>query len=135
MSDDKLERLDQSGLEKLRQTVEHCTVADIAEVKEGALPEVIEDINAYLRHFAKPKMPHHQCLRCECPLTGGPLGFLLGRGGFEWGIAHGHGHCRRCGWPATAHHTIKDRSGEALMTVRNLVLQQHPDDIEIKVPS
>lgn len=126
-----VDRLDEEGLAKLRETVQHCTVLDIAEFKDGGpAPEVVEDLNAYFHHFAKPQMPDHLCLRCQRPLTG-LMTTLLG-GGFEWGIAHGHGHCRTCGWPCTAHHQIKDRAGEHLMTVRNLVLQAHPDDIDVK---
>lgn len=132
MNTDKPKRLTQEDLEELRRTVPHAALEDLAEVKDGASPEVIADLRAYFHHFAKPGDDGHPCLRCGKPLSGGLSAFLLDNGGFEWGLVHGHGHCRCCRWPATAHHFIKDRHGNDLMTARNLILQVHPDDIEIR---
>jgi hypothetical protein len=132
MNADKPKRLTQADLEELRRTVAHVALEDLANVKDGTKPEVVEDLRAYFHHFAKPSGDDHPCLRCGKPLMGGLSAFLLNDGGFEWGLVHGQGHCRCCGWPATAHHFIKDRNGEDLMTVRNMVLQVHPDDIEIR---
>lgn len=132
--DDDISRrpLDQAGLDQLRSAVPHATLEDVADPKEGADPRVIEDLRSYFHRFAKPTMPNHTCLRCGRPLTGGLAAVLMDDGGFEWGLAHGHGHCRKCGWPATAYHFIKDRDGNDLMTVRGVVLQIHPDDIELR---
>jgi hypothetical protein len=125
-----MEKLTQAGLEELRRTVPHLQLEDIAEVKPGMTKENEEDLRAYFSHFAKPSGENHNCLRCGNALTG--LATALLGGGFEWGLVHGHGRCRKCGWPATAHHFIKDRHGEDLMMVRNLILQAHPDDIELR---
>lgn len=135
-------RLTQSKLESLRATVRHAAAGDIgATWNDGADPKHIEDLDAYLRHFAAPKYgadgkvaEGHPCLHCEEPLAGGLMS-LLGRGGFEWGLVHGQGHCRNCGWPATAYHFVKDRDGAELLSFRNVILQAHPNDIEIKDPS
>lgn len=133
MDDDRPKKLSQAKLESLRKTVPHATLDSIgAEVKEGADPNVIEDLTAYLHHFAAPNGEGHPCLRCGEPLVQSMVQQLMGtRGGFEWGLAHGHGHCRCCGWPATLYHFIKDRHGKDLMTIRNILLQVHPDDIEL----
>jgi len=133
MSD--LPKLTEEGLAKLRADTPHATIESIgATIKENADPEVIEDLRAYLHAFAAPKMPGHLCLRCEEPLVGDSLLQAIGmkKGGFEWGIAHGHGHCRNCGWPATLYHFIKDRHGKDLMTIRHILLQQHPHHIELR---
>lgn len=73
------------------------------------------------------------CLKCSEPLSGGGLAeSFFGKGGFEWGLAHGEGHCRGCGWPARAYHFIKDADGNDVMTIRNIVLQYHPDFVSTK---
>lgn len=131
MRDDPVPALDQAGLEALRKSVAHCTITDIATVKEGAEPELLNELAAYFYHFAKPS-EGHKCLRCEEALNPSLVEQLLGRVGFEWGLVHGRGHCRRCGWPAAAHHFIKDKDGNDLMTIHNMVLQDHPDDIELR---
>lgn len=134
MSAAKLPRLTQDSLLELRRTVPHATLESIgAEPKSDASPETIEDLRAYFHHFAAPGGEGHSCLRCEAPLMQSMIHQLMGeRGGFEWGLAHGHGHCRCCGWPATLYHFIKDRHGNDLLTIRNILLQQHPDDIELR---
>jgi hypothetical protein len=103
-------------------------------VKEGASAEMAEDLEKYFHHFAKPG-EGHPCLRCGNPLSPKIIDALLGtEGGFEWGLVHGHGHCRKCRWPAVAHHFIKDRDGKDICTIHNLILQAHPDDIELRKP-
>lgn len=67
----------------------------------------------------------HPCLKCGEPLTG-LLSALTG-GGFTWGLVHGEGNCRNCGWPARAYHYIKDLDGNKLMTIQPFVIQYHPD--------
>lgn len=80
---------------------------------------------------AKPEIEPQRCVQCDEPLTGFQA-LILGRGGFEWGLAHGHGHCRACKWPCVAHHFIKDEDGEHVCTLHNVILQIHPDLVESK---
>ncbi len=134
-------RLTQAELEALRQSVGHATLADIgAELKEGVKAEHVKAIGDYLHHFAARKRtadgelhPRNPCLRCNGALHGTLMDQLLsGHEGFEWGLVHGSGHCRNCGWPATLYHRIRDAEGEILIEHRGTVLQAHPDEIEIK---
>ena len=96
-----------------------------------------EILDVYFRDFAQPpfttdadgknnigKVP---CLKCGEPLMGDIADVFTGRGGFTWGIAHGEGHCRDCSWPARAYHFIKTKDGKDFATLRNVVLQYHPD--------
>lgn len=109
-----------------------------ATPKEGAsesdVQDFIRDADAYFDTFAAPEKDKHGeliCLKCGEQLTGFHA-MLLGKGGFEWGLAHGEGHCRNCGWPARAYHSAKKATGEDLFTVRNLILQYHPDFVETR---
>jgi len=132
-------RITQQRLEELRSSTPHATANGVGiTAQDDAHPELLEDLDAYFRHFAAPKtddagkpIEGHPCLVCDEMLNGGLIG-LFGKGGFEWGIVHGRGHCRNCGWLATAYHFIKDRHGKELATLRNMILQDHPDDIEIR---
>lgn len=72
------------------------------------------------------------CLKCGENLAGGLSDFLFGKGGFEWVLAHGEGHCKNCGWPARAYHFIKNADGSDLATLRNVILQYHPDCVETR---
>jgi hypothetical protein len=45
-------------------------------------------------------------------------------GGFEWGLAHGEGHCTYCHYPMRGHHLV-----EGLGTIRNLFLAYHPSGL------
>jgi hypothetical protein len=76
----------------------------------------------------KPVFKSQDCCNCGETLTG--FSGLFGRGGFEWGIAHGYGHCAGCKWPCVGHHFIKDEAGEDVLTLRNFILQVHPDFVE-----
>ena len=131
-ADEKPAKLTQARLEKLRETIPHATIQGIgAKPGPEATQEFLDDLAEYLRHFVEPKRDDGEpCVGCGEPLAGDLAQQLFGRGGFTWGLAHGHGHCKRCGWPATMYHFIKDRHGEDLVTIRNILLQQHPDDIE-----
>lgn len=116
------------------RTIERCTMADagvVAELKEGAGDaerEAIEDLAAYFTIFAKPEAGEHKNLGCKCLKCGEYIGGLLGT--FTWGLCHGEGFCGACKWPARAHHFIKDRHGADLATIRGVVLQYHPDEVE-----
>lgn len=107
-----------------------CTWRDLFSPKEGAepVPEILEDIDAYLEPFAAPILLDGKslCHHCGHPLSGGLMEALLGAGGFEWGLAHGEGHCRCCLWPARLYHFIKDRHGADLMTIRHIALSYRP---------
>lgn len=108
------ERITIERLEELRRAVGHATMELVGITSDGSAPEVMEDIQAYFHHYAAPQRDAEgnlrkdlPCIVCDEPLVG-LLASLLGRGGFEWGIVHGRGHCRNCGWPASGHHYIKD---------------------------
>ena len=45
-------------------------------------------------------------------------------GGFEWGVAHGEGHCTYCPYPMRGHHRV-----DGLGTIRNLLLPYHPNGL------
>jgi len=76
--------------------------------------------DAYFAQFAK--MTDAKCLCCgntlSCWLV---MGFF---GGFEWGLAHGEGHCAHCRYPMRGHHRVDD-----LGTIRNLFLSYHPSTL------
>lgn len=125
-----------------------CKVADIVTVSvKDDTPEArqhydefVAGADKYLSVFAKPiewdqagsSGKEVACLHCGEPLTG-LMNSLLGRGGFEWGLAHGEGHCRGCGWPARAYHFAKYENGDEVFTIRGLILQYLPDfDAEAK---
>lgn len=102
----------------------------------------IAALDAYFEPFAQPEFDDKRggeekpmlCLKCREPLTGF-FASMFGRGGFEWGIAHGEGRCRCCGWPARAMHYIKDADGQEVANIRNLVLQYHPDEVTERAPA
>lgn len=76
----------------------------------------------------KPETLAQKCVGCGETLTG--FEAMFGRGGFQWGIIHGQGHCAKCKWPAFGHHFIKDDEGNDVVTLHNLVLQVHPDFVD-----
>lgn len=96
--------------------------------------DIVAALDDYFRPFAEPcfrdddKSKEMLCIECDKPLSG--LTAMLFGGGFEWGIAHGEGHCAACRWPARAHHFIKDKDGKDIISVRNVVLQYHPEFVE-----
>ena len=106
------------------------------------LPEAtIKAFDEYFSCFAQPpykvegdgrnNIGNMPCLKCDKPLLGGLTSLVFG-GGFEWGIAHGEGHCAHCRWPARNYHFIKDAEGNDICTLRNIPLQYHPDFITSK---
>jgi hypothetical protein len=126
------EKLTQARIDELRKTVPHACLADIASPKEGCDAGFIEKIELYLRHFAKPHAEDGEpCVGCGEKMLGSLADQLFGTGGFTWGLVHGHGNCKNCGWPATMYHFIKDEDGTELLTMRNVLLQAHPDDISL----
>lgn len=73
-----------------------------------------------------------ECVKCGTIQNPGLMGLIVG--GFEWGLAHGEGRCSKCGWPARAHHWVKDASGETFLTLRGFVVQYHPDFVIASTP-
>ena len=90
----------------------------------AALPGAVGDDGRFKIEDGQP------CLNCGEKLMGDLTDQLFGKGGFEWGIAHGEGHCSNCRWPARLYHFIKDADGNDLMTLRSVCLQYHPDFVE-----
>jgi hypothetical protein len=126
-----------------KPTAERLDWRTLFKPKDDLPPETIKVFDEYFSCFAQPPMKVDEdgknnvgdqpCLKCGEPLTGGLKNFLLGKGGFTWGLAHGEGFCANCKWPARAHHFIKDADGKGdLMTIHNLVLQYHPDFVEVR---
>lgn len=105
------------------------------KLKDDADPAFVSALDSYFECFAQPKMKigedgrgdigDQPCIKCEKPLLC-LMSMVLG-GGFTWGIVHGEGFCRECKWPARAHHFIKDAEGKDVITIRNVILQYHPD--------
>lgn len=127
-------KLTQAQIEALRQAVEHARAEDLVKFTKIEGPEateLAEDVRAYFHRFARPA-EGHPCLACGEKLNPSMVESLMGKGGFEWGLVHGHGHCRNCGWPATAYHFIKDRHGKEIAVLRGVVLQAHPDDVDVR---
>ena len=101
---------------------DYFSKTDVAQTAEGEA-KTDEDLarwDAYLAGFAK--LIDGRCLCCgehlSCPLGMGLLG------GFEWGLAHGDGHCVHCRYPMRGHHQV-----EGLGTIRNLFLAYHPSTL------
>lgn len=119
------------SLEELQASnMPRCTPEDIGlEIGAESLPEYVTAVREYFSHFAAPIkegdgfVSSNPCLCCGNP-QGGMLGY------FRWGIAHGHGACSECGWPATVYHFIKDKSGDEICVLRGVLLQAHPNDVE-----
>lgn len=96
---------------------------DILKVTDGELsPEDVAALTEHFSHFTR--LDDNKCPGCDSPLTGEMVQQLLGTVTFTWGLAHGEGHCRRCGYPARGYHydigPIKKLP---------LVLPYHPDEL------
>lgn len=113
----------------------------LIDATADAPASIIAALDKYFDAFAQPdikivdgkkQLGDLPCLKCDEPLAGGLTSFLLGKGGFTWGLAHGEGHCKGCGWPARAHHFIKDAEGEDVATIRNVILQYHPAYVKVR---
>ena len=92
----------------------HAISTDItALIERFSVKLPAETLADYLSHFIKPE-GDNRCPRDE--------------GYFTWGLAHGHGHCTRCGWPAVLYHFPKDSDGKEHRF--EALLWCHPDDLE-----
>lgn len=103
---------------------------------KSKLPEKhVKALDDYFSHFVAVEVKDNEiqpqdCVNCGKRMTG--LTAMFGGGGFEWGIQHGVGHCANCKWPAYGHHFITDADGEEFVTLRNFILQVHPDFVDRK---
>lgn len=116
-----------------KKEVAHLDWRTFMEAKPDIDPEVVAALDKYFPHFVavevkdmpdgKKEFGVQKCIGCDKDLTG----FF---GTWRWGIAHGVGQCGSCGWPSHGHHFIKDEKGEEVVTLRNFILQVHPDFVE-----
>lgn len=88
---------------------------------DKAMPVLVEEAQPYFDHFLAVRK---DCVSCGLALTG----WL---GSFVWGLAHGEGYCSSCSYPCRALHVIQTPT-TGTITLRNLVLQYHPNDIVLK---
>jgi hypothetical protein len=92
------------------------------EDAEKAIAEHGSAMTEYFSHFVNPA--EGKCIGCGATLVGDMLASFLGRATFRWGLAHGEGACRACGYPARAYH----RNVGPIEFV-SCVLQYHPDEL------
>jgi hypothetical protein len=117
------ETFDRRALAALQaRDVPRVWAADYFTLKEDADAEDARALarwDDYLAGFAK--LTDAKCLCCGTSLRcvfG--LGFF---GGFEWGQAHGEGHCSTCHYPMRGYHRV-----DGLGTIPNLFLPYHPSE-------
>jgi len=96
----------------------------IFKAKETCSESDRNNVQKYLDNFVSQN-EKHECIQCGVELTG-----ILGS--FRWGLVSGEGHCCNCGYPARAHHSIKDENEEEMFTIKNYVLQYHPEVLDDK---
>jgi hypothetical protein len=131
----------ESSADTMPATVAKLDWRTLINAKPETPQETIDALDKYFGVFAQPNMEQRDgvnilgdqpCLKCDEPLAGGLAEYFLSKGGFEWGLVHGEGHCRGCHWPARAHHFIKDADGKDVVTLRNVILQYHPDYVSVR---
>lgn len=89
---------------------------DILTFSGGEVPaEDVTAMDEYFSHFVL--MPGSKCVNCDAEQGG-----LFGS--FRWGLAHGEGSCRVCGYPARAIHYHVG----ALKRLE-VILQYHPSEL------
>ncbi len=99
------------------------------EEVEKAIAEMKAAIDKQVAPFVPPQK---ECIGCGATLTGDDVVEAFLRATFVYGLAHGEGHCRACGYPARANHYAPE-GGAGLSFVR--VLQYHPDELEERKPA
>lgn len=115
------ETFDRDALASLQaRDVPRVRAADYLSKGSDAGAEADEELVKWDTYFAGfAKLTDAKCLCCgtslRCVLG---LGFF---GGFEWGLAHGEGHCSYCRYPMRGHHHV-----DGVGTIRNLFLAYHP---------
>jgi len=118
------ETFDQQALAALQaRDIPRVRAADYLSKGPDADAEVEQELARWDAYFAKfGKLTDAKCLCC-----GTQLSCKLGMGmfgGFEWGLAHGEGHCAHCGYPMRGHHCV-----DGLGKIRNLFLPYHPSEL------
>jgi len=120
-------------------TAERMDFRTVMSVSDDTPADLVKAIDTYFSQFiqlqgvtedGKLVVDAQPCVKCGEELNPDLAGALFGKGGFEWGLVHGHGRCRNCGWPAVAHHFVKDANDKEILTLRNFILQVHPDFVE-----
>jgi len=109
------------------ENIQSCKPEDIFNISGELDAETRTLIMDYLCKFATRGKEELKCLRCGSQQEGVRV-VLLG-GGFTWGLAHGEGHCSKCGWPARMYHEIRNPEGE-LVAGFTLLLQYHPTEVK-----
>ena len=100
-----------------------ATFDQIFTITEGEVTDVEKaQMDEYLSNYVVP--PENRCIKCDSKLIGTLTDQLLGTT-FEWGMVHGEGHCRKCGWPARYYHHPKEGPLESF----TLMLQVHPKHV------
>lgn len=130
---EELARLKALNLARATPEVWGVNIPEGASESERAEGErLIGVIAEYLKQFVPPS----DCICCGKPLGAkDAIHGLLGGATFTWGIAHGEGFCSHCKYPARAMHYVKDGEGKPdLLTVRNFILQYHPDELTVEKP-
>ncbi|HSX22864.1 MAG TPA: hypothetical protein VLE97_08845 [Gaiellaceae bacterium] len=127
MTAEVFETFDRAALAALQaRNVARVRAADYFTKKDDAGAEADAELarwDEYLSGFAK--LEDGRCLCCGDRLGGHLLEKAMGLvGGVEWDLAHGEGHCSRCGYPMRGHHRI-----EGLGQISNLFLPYHPSTL------
>jgi hypothetical protein len=118
------ETFDRQALVVLQaRDVPRVRAADYLSKTPESDAEADEELARWDDYFAKfAKLTGAACLCCgnslRCHLNMGLFG------GFEWGLAHGEGHCAYCRYPMRGHHVV-----DGLGTIRNLFLPYHPSTL------
>lgn len=111
------------------QDVEHATFdtvfTDNSDDDSAVTAEEKAPLDEYLEHFA---VPANHCAKCGKKLIGSMVDQLIGSSTFEWGLVHGEGRCKGCGWPARAYHFPKGTILERF----ECALSLHPDYVTEK---
>lgn len=110
-----------------------CRTATLFKVDDDAPEGFVEQLDEYLSAFAALVRIDGKthCFNCGEPFDGMMNMFGLAVA-FEWGLAHGEGHCSGCGWPMRAHHFPKDKDGGDLVTIRGFPLAYMPEHVELR---
>lgn len=124
--DDEYRKFTPARLAELKdEKLDHLRATDMLSAGDAGDPEMQAKLMAIAEEYFKKFVRWREgkkgkCINCNYQLTGQLFG-----GAFEWGLAHGEGHCGVCGYPARAIHRI-----EGVGTLSNYVLQYHPDGLD-----
>jgi len=121
----------------------HCTYDDLVpaivkiEPTEGTAADEAAQALAAARvaidkQFAPFVPPQDECIGCGAILVGKNMIDAFLRATFTYGLTHGEGYCRQCGYPARANHYAPENEPGLSMLC---VLQYHPDGLEERKPA